>query len=151
MIFLFKKQKGFISVLNNFCKNSFKQSTFKSKSNLFKNSNIYVKEFKFFLASVYSKREISNVIFRFTNKENTDYFTFRYALFAAIGGIFGIFSLDKLPFKECHLKENSEKNLDPPERKDLQIFTRNEVKQHGKNARRIWVTYKQVNKKFLIF
>uniref|UniRef100_A0A915MIX5 Cytochrome b5 heme-binding domain-containing protein n=1 Tax=Meloidogyne javanica TaxID=6303 RepID=A0A915MIX5_MELJA len=40
---------------------------------------------------------------------------------------------------KCLLKEN----LKPPERKDLPIFTFEEVKQHGKDANRIWVTYKQ--------
>lgn len=37
--------------------------------------------------------------------------------------------------------------LKPPARKDLPTFSMDEVKNHGRNARRIWVTYRQVNKK----
>nr|CAD2177980.1 unnamed protein product [Meloidogyne enterolobii] len=125
MNYLFKKQhKNFITFLINYCQNGVKLWNYKNDfySTRIRNKNTL--NFDYFNSKYHQRSKFNN-----------------YFIFAAFGGgIFGIFNFnDYLPFKKCLLKEN----LKPPERKDLPIFTFEEVKQHGKDANRIWVTYKQ--------
>ncbi|KAL7078515.1 hypothetical protein ACQ4LE_002132 [Meloidogyne hapla] len=123
MHFIFKRQRrNFVAFLISYCQN-IKLPNFKNQ--------------------IYSNRgkTRNSLYFRYYNTNSHQSSKLNYFLFSAFGGIFAFD--DYLPFKKCYLKENLNSNLKPPERKDLPIFTIEEVKKHGKDSNRIWVTYKQ--------
>ncbi|KAK5971445.1 hypothetical protein GCK32_014889 [Trichostrongylus colubriformis] len=63
----------------------------------------------------------------------------------------GYFAVDflqpRIAYAEAPL---TEKDLTPPERKDLPVFKKEDVKKHGRNSESIWVTYKGVSVGFFV-
>ncbi|KAK6036720.1 hypothetical protein COOONC_25775 [Cooperia oncophora] len=58
----------------------------------------------------------------------------------------GYLAVDWFKLRVAHAEApTKEKELLPPERKDLPIFKKEDVKKHGKDAESIWVTYKARN------
>ncbi|PIO59023.1 cytochrome b5-like Heme/Steroid binding domain protein, partial [Teladorsagia circumcincta] len=55
----------------------------------------------------------------------------------------GFLTVDLLRLRVAHAEAPpAEKELSPPERKDLPVFKKEDVKKHGKDSERIWVTFK---------
>lgn len=67
---------------------------------------------------------------------------------------FGFSELKTTPFRRCYLESGKlplfteRKSIGdvcaPPDRPDLPTFNLDEIKKHGKNSERIWVTFKNV-------
>uniref|UniRef100_A0A1I7WYG6 Cytochrome b5 heme-binding domain-containing protein n=1 Tax=Heterorhabditis bacteriophora TaxID=37862 RepID=A0A1I7WYG6_HETBA len=64
-----------------------------------------------------------------------------YKVIVSASLLAGIFGFDKYPFRIAY-SEALKSEFNPPERKDLPTYSKDEVKNHGKSAESVWVTYK---------